>query len=306
MIFLSLCAFLLVSFSILSNALDLRTQMWNDIVLVPTLDLDNAFLWSLGLLKSHDLKDDMCEYVCIHKGVRIRSNYTIPYNSCFIDENNNRDLKRDEFLWCYRAIIFEIQVVTMRILNDLDPPFAKYNHAILGNQTRYYTYPNGYTVNCNNPLYSVENLDGIYNINNTYLKSSKIYTSQYHLLLRTHMACQNTMQSILEETRKSKENDQQNKEWLLKMWTTNATIVISVCTLVTTIIVGFCNYRYNSRKTEWEIQKIRTELRAKGTLIQASEKDSLLPESPVTLYGPINEPQQKTLEETKKQDKIDL
>jgi len=284
MIFLSyLCAFLLVSSSILSNALDLRTKMWNDVVLIPDLDLDNAFLWALGLLKTHDLKDEMCEYVCIHKGVRIRSNYTIPYNSCFIDENNNQDLKRDEFLWCYREIIFEIQTATMRILNDLDPPFAKYNRAILGNQTRYYIDPNGYTVNCHNPLYSVENvLDDIYNINITYLKSSKIYTSQYHLLLRTHMACKNTMQSILEEMKKSKENDQLYKEWLLKIWTTIATIVISGCTLVTTIIVGYCTYRYNSRKIEWEIQKIRTELGAKGTSKQASEKDSLL--SDVTMF----------------------
>jgi len=262
--------------------------------------LDNAFLWSLDLLKDHHLKHEMCEYVCIVKGVRIRSNYTIPYNSCFIDENNNQDLERDEFLWCYREIIYEIQLVTMRILNDLDPPFAKYNHAILGNQTRYYTSPNGYTVNCHNPLYSVETVydDHAGRINITYLKSSKIYSSQYQLLLRTHVACKNTMQSILEEIKKSKENDQQYKEWLLKMWTTIATIVVSSFTVLTTIIVGICNYR----KVEWEIQKIMADLR-KGTSEQASEKDPLLSDkrynsqSLVRLPHPTNEPQQKILEE---------
>jgi len=219
--------------------------MWNDVLLIPDLDLDNAFLWSLDLLKIYDLKDKMCEYVCIVKGVRIRSNYTIPYNSCFIDENNNQDQQRDEFLWCYRLIIYQIQLATTRILNDLDPPFSKYNHAILGNQTRFYRNPDGYTINCQNPIYFFENVDDLYGINITYLKSSKIYNSQYHLLLRTHIACKNTMLSILDEISKSKENDKQNKEWLFKISTAVVTIILSGCTLLSTVFFGCRNSKKN-------------------------------------------------------------
>lgn len=198
-----------------------------------TLPIQEAFLQSISFTQKESVT--FRPYACLFKA----NDSVYPFFSKYIEYDgydyltakNCTQFERD-WVWKLQMVIFEVQLVFMRILNSLEPPVSRITKELL--LINNFTDELDKTVNCYNPLDEIEKeaFNDISNITLTWLQLSPIYHDQ-----KLHLnATIQTVKNFFRERIQASERDTQ---------TFINIVALSISTILimgTIIMTQYCYY----------------------------------------------------------------